>query len=69
MFADDIAEPVWPLDPTCITITRKFGSITLSLDPKHDYTMSDVVGAFIRPALLAVGFSENVVNDYVVEVY
>lgn len=64
------AEPVAPPGVQEVLIVHPFGYLNLVLDGADvDYNMADVIGALVRPALLAHGFSVETVNDYVPEVY
>jgi hypothetical protein len=63
-------EPVAPLSWSTVKIETPFGSITLTLDSSvESYNAADVAGALLRPALLAQGYDQRVVDKYVPEVY
>lgn len=67
---DDFIEPQCPATDRTVTIAHKWGSLTLTLDgAEEDYNLADVIGALVRPALLAAGYSDGVVSKYVPEVY
>lgn len=57
--------------PKTITLTTDWGviSLTLASDTDVDYNIADVIGDLIRPALLAAGYAEVLVNAFVPEVY
>lgn len=63
-------EPIAPLGEHTVTIEAPFGSLRLTLDNSNEnYNMADVIGALVRPALLASGYDTRVVENYVPEVY
>ena len=67
---DDHIEPVCPASDRTVTISHRWGTITLTLEGhEENYNLADVVGALVRPALLAAGYAEHVVEKYVPEVY
>lgn len=67
---DDFIEPVCPASDRIVTISHGWGTITLALEAtEENYNLADVVGALVRPALLAAGYAESVVEKHVPEVY
>lgn len=63
-------EPVAELGLVAVKVTSPFGYVELMLDNSNEnYNMADVIGALIRPALLAQGYDPSVVAKYVPEVY
>lgn len=65
-----MTDPIMPTGPKTVTITEKWGSITLTLDSSEEnYNCADVAGALLRPALLAQGYADSVVEEHVPEVY
>jgi len=68
-----MVDPLCPGGPRTVAITQTWGSITLTLldedNGGHEYTLADVVGALVRPALQASGYSPKAVAEHVPEVY
>lgn len=69
--AEHVVEPIAPLGARNVRIETPYGSIVLTLDSgqEDDYNLADVIGALIRPALVAQGYDQRVVDKYISEVY
>jgi len=51
---------------TSITIETSYSKITIEVD-KEDMTMGELISDIIRPAILAIGYSEQTVNEWIEE--
>jgi len=51
---------------TSITIETSYSTIKIEVD-KDDMTMTEVITDLIRPVIIAAGYSEQTVNEWIEE--